>query len=197
MGCRSLLRQPRYACTRCAQTLESAELVCGRCQQQSISFDKTYAACIYEHPTDRWVQALKFNGQLSYARLMACCLQSQLQQFNCDIPLVPVPLHSRRYRQRGYNQAHEIARELSLACGHMVMDQVLERTRDTAMQSELSGKKRHSNVRNAFRANTTIAAKRVLLVDDVMTTGHTLRACADVLKRAGVEKVDAMVFARA
>ena len=196
-GCRSLLKQPDHACTRCAQPLESAELVCGRCQQLSVAFDQTLVACIYEHPTDWWVQALKFNRQLSYARLMAHCLKPQLEQLSCESPLLPVPLHPRRYRQRGYNQAQVIAQELSRLCGHAVLDQSLERTRDTATQSELSGKKRHANVRNAFAVKSIIEHEQVVLVDDVMTTGHTLRACATALKRAGVKTVVALVFARA
>jgi len=196
-GCRSLLRQSQHSCVRCAQTLESADLVCGRCQQQPPAFDTTYTACVYEHPVDWWVHALKFNGQLAYARLMAHCLLPQLQRLDANIPLIPVPLHEHRYRQRGYNQAYEIARELSQLSGHSVLQQALVRTRDTAMQSELSGQQRQSNVRKAFQAAECIQADHVLLVDDVMTTGHTLRACAAALQQAGVEKIDVMVFARA
>ena len=195
-GCRTLLRQPEYACKCCAQPLDSAALVCGRCQKKPPEFTATYSASVYTHPIDWWVHALKFNDQLAYARLMAHCMEPQLRSLGQDIPLIPVPLHRRRYLQRGYNQAQEIARELSRLTGNPVLSDVLVRTRHTQMQSELSGKKRISNVRAAFQLDKDIDAKHVLLVDDVMTTGHTMRACADAFKQADI-RVDVLVFARA
>ena len=107
--------------------------------------------------------------------------------------VVPVPLHRRRRRARGFNQAEELARHLGPRC-----QPVLRRTRATPSQTDLPAADRHANVRNAFalRRRADVAGLTVLLVDDVSTTGATLQACARALRLAGAREVRALTAAR-
>ena len=112
--------------------------------------------------------------------------------------IVPVPLHSHRLRERGYNQAALLAREMARQCGLLLDEQTLVRQRATAPQVELDVRQRKENVRGAFstRCNALIG-RNVLLVDDVCTTGATLEACAQVLREAGAREIRALTAARA
>lgn len=112
--------------------------------------------------------------------------------------VVPVPLHPRRLRWRGFNQSQELARAAARRIGAELLHRALERTRETIPQTELSGSERKENIKDAFYAESgQIAGKRLLLVDDVLTTGATLEECARTLKRAGAASVDVLVLARA
>ena len=111
--------------------------------------------------------------------------------------LLPIPLHPRRLRQRGYDQALELARPLARTLGLPLLDSVLHRVRDTAPQSRLDAAQRQGNLKDAFRIESRHAVPaHVVLVDDVMTTGATLQAAAAALRAAGVARVDAWVCAR-
>jgi len=111
--------------------------------------------------------------------------------------LLPLPLHRARLRRRGYDQALELAKPLAQALELPLRDDILIRQRDTAPQSRLDAKQRRRNLRGAFvvREGAELPA-HLVLIDDVMTTGATLHAAADALRRAGVERVDAWVCAR-
>lgn len=112
--------------------------------------------------------------------------------------VVPVPLHRRRLIWRGFNQSTELARAISRQLGAKVRNKALVRTRHTPPQTRLDRAGRLANIKDAFAANTDLVRdKRVLLVDDVFTTGATLRECARTLKRAGASHVDVLVLARA
>ena len=115
-----------------------------------------------------------------------------------DLPeaIVPVPLHVSRLRERGFNQAHELARPLARHLGIPLRPGWLERTRRTDAQSDLDAEGRAGNVRGAFVARVPSGIRHVAVVDDVMTTGATLAACTLALKRGGVERVDIWALAR-
>jgi ComF family protein len=140
------------------------------------------------------VHALKYDGRRSLARPLAALLavhaSSVLQ--GADV-VVPVPLHRSRRRARGFNQAAEIARYLSVPAAD-----VLKRVRATPSQTDLPAARRHANVRDAFalRRRADVSSQVVVLVDDVSTTGATLDACARVLLEAGAREVRAVTVAR-
>ncbi len=111
--------------------------------------------------------------------------------------VIAVPLHPARERERGYNQAREMARAVSALCGMREVRSPLRRVRFTGTQTRLRGGARHDNLEDAFRVDSCrVAGKRFLLVDDVCTTGSTLTHCRDALLRAGAARVDALVLAR-
>jgi ComF family protein len=117
--------------------------------------------------------------------------------FSVDV-VVPVPLHKRRLRNRGFNQAAHLARELSRHIAVLVDRTILVRHRRTAPQVDLDFDQRRENVRGAFRCvGPEVVGKSVLLVDDVCTTGSTLEACAAALRQGGATRVQALTLARA
>jgi ComF family protein len=177
-------------CPRCA--LDSpGGAVCGRCLAETPRYDATVAALAYRFPADALVHALKFRGELALAPLLGQLLLEKVTAGSVDC-IVPVPLSPQRLRERGYNQALEVARHLG---GRLEID-ACERERDAPPQAGLDRDERRRNVRGAFRCRRTFAGERVALVDDVMTTGATLDALAGALKDAGAASVANWVVCR-
>lgn len=197
--CANQLAVNRCGCTRCAIPLPEPATECGRCLRRPPDFDSALAPLIYGFPVDRLLQRFKFHGDLAAGRLLAATLLSAASAAPGARPatLIPVPLHRTRLRERGYNQALELARPISRQLGIPLAPDALERVRPTRAQSELGALDRRRNVRGAFAVRGRTLPDHVALVDDVMTTGATLSECARVLKRAGVARVDVWVVARA
>lgn len=205
-ACRAALPWNRAACTRCAIPLPAAPAapapssapLCGDCLQRPPPLQVVRAAFVYGPPLDRLLPRFKFHRDLAAGRLLA---QLMVQASEGAVPraaLVPVPLHPKRLRTRGYDQALELARPLARAMHVPLLHDAILRTRHTAPQSRLDASLRRRNLRQAFAAGRAAALPaHVVLVDDVMTTGATLHAAANALLRAGVERVDAWVCARA
>jgi ComF family protein len=184
---------PRLAaplCPRCALPSPRGEL-CGRCLAEPPRYDATIAVLQYAFPADALVHALKFRGELAIAPLLARFLAEAVPApVDC---VVPVPLSRRRLRERGYNQAVEIARHLGR--GRLLVE-ACGRSRDTAPQLDLPFAERRRNVRGCFVARETFKGAAVAVVDDVMTTGATLDEMAGTLKQAGAARVVNWVVAR-
>ena len=201
--CAADLERNRIACPRCALPLQTAAPLCGECLQREPPFDAAFAPFLYGHPLDLLVGKLKFGRSLAAGRVLAELWFDAVVAAAPARPdlLVPVPLHASRLRERGYNQALELARPLARALRIALDEKVLSRVKATAAQSNLDAKTRRQNLRGAFRFNAAALPEPMLahvaLVDDVMTTGTTLRECARVLKRAGVARVDVWALARA
>jgi len=198
--CAALVPRPQYACQRCAIPLAENMPLCGACQNQPPVFDHARTAALYAPPASQWISALKFHHQLSVARLMAEALRAPLMSLVpevSDAALLAVPLHQRRLRQRGFNQSYEIVRQLAALSGIRCLHHGLIRHRPTARQTTLSKAQRVKNVRGAFSVNRQNWPPQVIIVDDVITTGNTINECARILKKAGVQRVDALAFARA
>lgn len=190
------------ACPRCALSLPvqaAAGNLCGRCQQNPPAYDRAFSLFQYTHPASKLILRLKFNAKLNMARLLGELMAAHLQQQAQTLPqlIIPVPLHRSRLRGRGFNQALELARPVARKLGIPIDYQSCVRTRKTAVQSKLPAKDKHANVKNAFSVIRPIHARHVAIVDDVMTTGHTLEEVAKVLRKAGVERIDVWVVARA
>jgi ComF family protein len=182
---------PRLAgplCPRCA-LVSPAGAVCGRCLAEPPRYDATVAALAYAFPADVLVHALKFRGELALAPFLGSILRERTGQADC---VVPVPLSAQRLRERGYNQAVEIARHLG---GRLEIDAAV-RERDAPPQAGLDREARRRNVRGAFRCTRSFAGRSVAVVDDVMTTGATLDALAAALKDAGAIRVTNWVVCR-
>lgn len=204
-ACADALPWNRCACPRCALPLP-APAVCGDCLRREAvlgrrgrapALDGVLASFVYAAPLDRLLPRFKFHRDFAAGALLAQLMAESAGEWPRPGAVVPVPLHRARLRRRGYDQALELARPLAHALDLPLRDDLLQRVRLTAPQSELSAAGRRRNLRGAFAvtAGGPLPA-HVALIDDVMTTGATLWAAADALKRAGVLRVEAWVCAR-
>jgi ComF family protein len=179
---------------------------CGRCLQQRPRFGRARACAIYDaadgndHPLKAVLQQYKYNHDVWLAHPLSALLieRTPFRVGSYDV-IVPVPLHVQRLRWRGFNQAQLLAHPLATAAGVRLDPFSLERTRPTRPQVELDERDRRQNVAGAFRVGRPdrILGRRVLLFDDVYTTGATVDECSRVLLRAGARQVDVLVLARA
>ncbi len=186
---------PAALCPQCGDATTLGER-CGACLKDPPAFARTLALFRYEFPVDRLIQALKYGHQLPLAAWFGARLGRLLVAADHDLVL-PLPLHPSRLQARGFNQSLEIARPVARALGVAIDPTLLSRTRATPPQADLPLKERAGNVRGAFACGGNLAGKRVLLVDDVMTTGSTLREAARILKLDGAVQVTVAVAARA
>lgn len=201
-----------HRCRQCALPIEGiagelteGDALCGACLHDPPPFDATVVATDYAPPIDQLVLALKFGGRLALAPLFARALRDAVlnapqRAHGLPTRLSAVPLGERRLIERGFNQAHEIARPLARALGIPLSTRLVIRQRDTQAQSLLHPDERHENIRGAFAMAGSdlghIEGEHVGIVDDVMTTGQTLAELAATLKRAGAARVTNIVFAR-
>lgn len=201
-ACEAAYVLARTRCPCCANPLGilDAGRRCGGCLARSPTFDATVAGCDYTAPLDGLVLQLKFGAALALAPWMARVLRDAILADGTPLPdvLCPVPLGARRLGERGYNQALEVARPLAAAMGVALAPHLLLRTRETAPQSGAAPGERRNNVRGAFLVNAddAVRGRHVGVVDDVMSSGHTLDEIAAVLKDAGAIRVTNIVFAR-
>jgi ComF family protein len=234
-SCRVDLPWNRSACARCALPMPLPTAACGCCLRRPPPLTETRAVFVYGPPLDRLLPRLKFHDDLAAGRLLAEVMAMEFARMresdadpdadphaDTDVDtvavsalgnavrsrpdaLIPLPLHRKRLRGRGYDQALELARPMAKQLGLPLRLDVLQRERDTSPQSRLNAAARRKNLRGAFTVNidaiadaarSTPPLAHVVLIDDVMTTGATLHAAADALLRAGVARVDAWVCAR-
>ena len=181
-------------CPQCAEQTTHGER-CGACLKDPPAFARCSALFRYEFPVDRAIQALKYGHQLALATWFGERLADTLQNGSHD-RVMPLPLHPERLRERGFNQSAEIARVLARRLRLPLDLASLARRRATPAQAALPLRERARNVRGAFECTGDLAGLRILLVDDVMTTGATLSATAAVLKDAGAATVINLVVAR-
>ncbi len=189
------------ACAVCAQPLAAAGIeprVCGECLRDPPPFKAAFVPFRYAYPLDHLVRGLKFRGELACGRALGQLFSRYLLERGDPLPeaIVPVPLASRRYRQRGYNQAIELALALRDVTAVAVMTDIAVRQRETAEQAGLDRKKRRQNVNGAFATIAPVRARRIAILDDVVTTGSTVRELARVLREAGAEQVVVWAIAR-
>ncbi len=196
-GCADALPWNHVACRRCALPLPAPAPACGRCLGSPSALAEVHAACLYGFQVDRLLPRFKFHHDLAAGRLLVQLMTDAFAPLPRPDALVPVPLHRSRLRQRGYDQALELARPLAAALRLPLQAGLLHRVRATAPQSELDAAARQRNLHAAFAVHPGAALPaHVVLVDDVMTTGATVHAAARALRRAGVARVDAWVCAR-
>ena len=196
-ACEAALPVNDRACPACALPLPEAGSVCGACLGARSPLTEVHAPFLYAAPLDRLLPRLKFGGDLAAGRLVAQLMATRLREAARPQAIVPVPLHRARLRRRGFDQTLEIARPLGRALGVPVLPGALVRLRATQEQSRLSAIARRRNLKGAFQAWPKLPLpEHVAIVDDVMTTGATLRAAANALRQAGVKRVDAWVAAR-
>lgn len=196
-GCARALPRLGPACPVCALPTPAGE-ICGRCLAHPPPFDATLAAFAYAFPVDRLMHAFKYHGRVALAQWAASAIRAQCQRRADALParLVALPLSRERQRERGYNQAHEIARVLARELAIPLVRDGVQRARAAPPQAALPWSERAKNVRGAFGCALDLEGTSVAVVDDVMTTGESLAELARTLKRAGATRVENWVVAR-
>ena len=201
--CASELPTLSHSCQKCAQFLHasaSGQLICGQCLANPPPYDKVFALFPYQAPLPRLVAGLKFEEQFSHAQFFSrMMIQAVRQQWYASSALpdviLPMPLHNSRLKERGFNQALEIARPLAKSL-KTTLNHNVTRKKPTLPQSTLTASQRKHNVTNAFTTTANFHGQHIAIVDDVVTTGHTVTALARLLRRQGAQRIDIWCCAR-
>lgn len=192
----------RSHCSCCSQPFpaSSSQHLCAICLQRPPAFSIVHAACSYQELVKDAIHQLKYRNQVNLAqplgKLLGKALEATEDGFRPDC-IIPVPLHPGRLKKRGYNQALEISRPLAKKLQVPIDTTLLQRTLETQPQQGLTAVERKNNLHNAFIVTTTTSARNILLVDDVMTTGETVRECCRVLMKNKITEVQIAVIGRA
>lgn len=202
-GCLPDLPWNTHACERCALPLPPELLLCGECRPRPPPQQATIAPLRYVFPVDGLIAGLKYHQQLAHTPLLSRLLLEAIQAADQPLPqlVIPVPLHPRRLAERGYNQSLELARPIAKALGLPVEARLIQRERHTRAQRTLNAATRQRNLDRAFAIDERRLAQlghpvHVALVDDVLTTGATVGAIANLLQRHGVADIDVWCVAR-
>lgn len=169
---------------------------CALCRHGSRGFDAAYCFGSYDGRLREWIHIFKYGRVRTLAKPLVELLAAALPRHEQFDAIVPVPLHWRKRWQRGFNQAGLLARGMARKWGLPVVP-ALRRLRYTSSQTGLSNTARRKNVASVFAASRSLSGERILLIDDVLTTGSTAAACARVLRRAGAARVTLLTVARA
>jgi len=181
-------------CKKCGTPGYSGDY-CYYCLEHNFAFDRARVVFRYKEPVNDWIKRLKFSKDFALGfnlgrllRLILNPAQRDKEEFLC----VTIPLSKERQRARGFNQAEIIAKGM----GFKTFNEVLKRVKNTPAQARLSAKERWRNVKDAFIASSEVKNRKVLLIDDVMTTGATLNEAAKALKSAGALWIEVLAVAR-
>lgn len=205
LACENDLPWQQKVCLQCAMPLETtqstSEDICAECLKSPPLFQRSLALFNYEFPINHIITLLKFHAHLEYAKLLSDLMTEKIihhwyRQHDFPEVIIPVPLHEKRLRERGFNQAIELSRSITKKLSLKIDIKSCQRVRLTAIQSELPASLRLKNMRNAFVVNDPSPWKHVAILDDVMTTGSTVAELAKVLKKRGVERIDVWCCAR-
>lgn len=186
------IKEPR--CMKCGKPVETMEQeYCRDCAKQKHIFDQGRGLWIQKQPVSRGIYQFKFHNKRYYASIFAEEMMKRYEEWiyrNEIEEIIPIPLHKAKQRKRGFNQALLIAKELSILSGIPVNENAVFRIRNTKPQKILNPMERNRNLKGAFGVKKTWEVKnKVLLIDDIYTTGSTMDRVAKVLKKAGTQKV--------
>jgi ComF family protein len=197
-SCQRDLPYWQHGCRKCGVVLNNDEKICGACLHKPPSFDSTFAMCEYRLPITKLILELKFQQQLVNARILGELMAQRLKQRKQKLPqcIIPVPLSKKRLRERGFNQAVELAKPICKALETSLIVDGCKRIRHTKAQAMIPARQRDKNIKNAFIVDKNFNAKHVAIIDDVVTTGHTVKELSKVLRKAGMETIEVWCCAK-
>ncbi len=194
------------ACKRCALPLPQPSapvhkpaVTCAQCIQQPPDYDSCWSPFIYTQPLEWMIQQLKFNAKLDFAPLLSNLITQHLParlETRPDV-IIPMPLHSKRLKQRGFNQSHLLIKPVANTLNIPLDLNSAIRNRDTQHQTGKNARQRKQNIKGAFDYSHQKKYRHIVIFDDVVTTGSTVSELTKTFKRAGVERVDVWCLARA
>ena len=203
--CPPCLKEIRFIndpiCPVCGLPFDSKEVEnhsCPGCEKKKVYFHKARGVGRYQGSLLEAIRLFKYRGKTNLAKTLGAMLARYPIDFSLYHLIVPVPLHVKRLRERGFNQALILSREIERSHSLRIDIFNLKRVRYTRSQVELNEKERIQNIMGAFMVKDPGVFKglRILLIDDIFTTGATVNECAKVLRKAGVERVDALTLAK-
>ena len=195
--CQAYFTSNEIACIRCAMpNVAVANMMCGQCQQGHGFIDNAYAPWLYQPPLSNLIQDFKYHHHLFLAPFLSqCMLKETPERINHYDFLIPMPIHKKRLQYRGYNQTSLLSKTLSKRTGLPINQALCQRVIFKSPQASLNKADRLKNTDNVFQAKQ-VENKRLLLVDDMLTTGATANALAKVLKQQGALEVSLWCIAR-
>jgi ComF family protein len=202
-GCYTELPWNRWHCQCCALPLPfpAADHLCGECLQRPPAFDLTLAPLRYQFPVAAMIGRYKYQGQRAYGRPLTAALGELANEHLLHQPqlrpnvLIPAPMHPQRRRQRGFNQARDIAEQLGARLDIPLAGNLVQRQRSVQAQRSLNRAQRLANLQGVFKTTGT-PPPRIAIIDDVVTTGATTRLLAHALRQAGAEHIQIWALAR-
>lgn len=180
-------------CMKCGKPLESERELCTDCKRRKHYFTRGVALWSYSPALKKSLYRFKYNNKQYYAQYygkeLACRYGWMIRGWGIE-KIIPIPLHRKKEKQRGYNQAYLLAKELSRLTDIPVDDKIITRIRNTVPQKKLNDRERQKNIKDAFKINQNVVKlKTILLVDDIYTTGSTFDEVARILAEAGVSRI--------
>ncbi len=195
------------SCIFCLENMASSRIICLACEKMLTSnpnlidhgFKELIAPFAYQEPLNKLITDLKFNGKLKYAQLLGELLTQAIIKSGNPLPslILPVPLHPKRLKERGFNQAIEIAKVIGKNLKIPIDTESVIRIKNTKAQSNLKSVDRQINLENAFKLNKKITATHVAILDDVLTTGATIRSLSNAITSPEIKKITIWCCAKA
>lgn len=185
-------------CSCCLEYLAPKELNCANCREQLFYFTRIIAGFNYDFPLDKVLHVFKYHGRLEYATLLSGLFYAEIMGQIDHLPdaIIPVPLHAKRHKQRGFNQVHELLREFRRLQPQLPWLSAV-RQKDTQQQAALNRHQRIKNLTHAFTLNCDLTGKHIAIVDDVVTTATTVNELAQLAKNHGARQIDIWCLMRA
>lgn len=199
-ACETQMPILKNICRHCAAKLpeDAPKQMCGQCIKQPPFFTKTIALFCYEDIIVKLITGLKFHQELNVAKLLSHLFCEHIINEKVTVPdiIMPVPLHKKRLKERGYNQAVEIAKPIAKKFNIPLLINACVRIRYTKPQIEMPSELRKQNIKNAFEIKKSIAGLSIAIIDDVMTTGNTVNELSKMLMKSGAKQVEIWCIAR-
>lgn len=198
--CKPLLPYMENSCSVCGVEIApeiNKQLICGKCQQQPPYFDSLKAAFWYQHPVDKLIVNYKYNNQWQNAQALFDLTRNSFQESCQDKLIIPVPSHNARIRARGFNVVYEYLKLMRATIPFEYNDELIQRVINTTTQAGKTKEFRRKNIKNAFTVCSDLPEKKILIIDDVVTTSTTVNEISRCLKISGAKHVGVWTIARA